>query len=90
MTGIADEQYGVNIYPNPIEKTIIIDNLPPAQNTLRVELLNDQGAAVSLDENLAPEGGRIELDTRRLNAGLYHYRIQGSAGFLLQGKLIKV
>ena len=90
VTGVTDEQYGVNIYPNPFEKTIIIDNLPPAQNTLRVELLNDQGAAVSLDETLAPEGGRIALDTRRLNAGLYHYRIQGSAGFLLQGKLIKV
>jgi lysophospholipase L1-like esterase len=90
VTGISDEQYGVNIYPNPFEKNIIIDNLPPAQHSLRVELLNDQGAAVSVDETLAPEGGRVELDTRQLNAGLYHYRIQGSAGFLLQGKLIKV
>jgi len=90
VTGVADEHYGVNIYPNPFGKSIIIDNLPPAQHRLRVELLNDQGAAVSVDETLAPDGGRIELDTRRLNAGLYHYRIQGSAGFLLQGKLIKV
>lgn len=90
VTGIRDEQYGVNVYPNPFGKNIVIDNLPPAQHTLRVELLNDQGAAVSLDEALAPEGGRIELNTQRLNAGLYHYRIQGSAGFLLQGKLIKV
>jgi lysophospholipase L1-like esterase len=90
VTGVDSEQYGANIYPNPFDASIVIDNLPPAQRSLRVELLNDQGAAVSVDETLAPEGGRLELDTRQLNAGLYHYRIQGSAGFLLQGKLIKV
>ncbi|MBL0743639.1 GDSL-type esterase/lipase family protein [Chryseolinea lacunae] len=90
VTGIKDERYGVRIYPNPFDKSLVIENLPETQRSYSLELVDEQGSVVWQEEALASLAGKIELNTHALRAGLYHYRLKGSEGLLMQGKIIRL
>lgn len=90
VTGIKDERYGVHIYPNPFDKSLVIENLPDTQRSYALELVNEQGSVVWQDDALASIAGKIEVNTHALRAGLYHYRLKGSEGLVMQGKIIRL
>ncbi|HTJ48491.1 MAG TPA: GDSL-type esterase/lipase family protein [Cyclobacteriaceae bacterium] len=85
VTGIRDEQFGINVYPNPFNDAISFSKLPPNEN-LTICFMDSKGA-LALAKNLS--GDVASIVTPQLANGLYYYRLSNSKGVIKQGRLFK-
>lgn len=87
VTGIRDERFGINLYPNPFGNQLTIENLLYLDQPVTFRLIDMKGALAYNHESVLSD--REELDTTSLPPGLYQYQFQDAAGQLISGKLVK-
>ena len=81
-TGITESiKRDINIYPNPANKTIIIDGLQAG----KIEIINLQGQVIK-NINITEE--RTTIDISKLSGGIYTMKIKTNDGIVVK-KLIK-
>ena len=81
-TGITESiKRDINIYPNPANKTIIIDGLQAG----KIEIINLQGQVIK-NINITEE--RTTIDISKLSGGIYTMKIKTNDGIVVK-RLIK-
>lgn len=85
VTGIKDEQYGINVYPNPFSDAISFSKLPPDENLI-IRFTDSKGMLV-LARHLS--GDESSITTPQLANGLYYYKLSNSKRVIKQGRLFK-
>lgn len=87
VTGIRDERFGINLYPNPFGSQLTIENLLYLDQPVTFRLIDMKGALAYNHESVLSD--RVALDTTLLPPGLYQYQLQDAAGQVISGKLVK-
>jgi lysophospholipase L1-like esterase len=87
VTGIRDEQFGINLYPNPFQNFLILDNLLYLEQPVKFSLIDPTGSIALTREWMQIDS--IELDTSLLASGAYNFQLETSSGDKIAGKLLK-
>lgn len=87
VTGIRDERFGVEVYPNPFQSTLFLENLLYLEQPIKFTLIDGEGSAALKKEWLQVDS--VELDTALLSPGQYIFQFETSSGEVLSGKLVK-
>ncbi len=61
VTGIHDEQFGINLYPNPFQNFLILDNLLYLEQPVKFSLIDISGKMTFTHEWMQVDS--IEIDT---------------------------
>ena len=77
----------LNIYPNPANDLIIMDNLPNRQTQLKIDLLDVTGCRVD-SFSVPPNQTRFEYNSSLLKPGVYLIRITSQTGYSIE-KIVK-
>lgn len=79
----------IELYPNPVNSTLFIREVPTQDFPITVNLYNQLGQKLS-DQHFEQQGGELELDCSSIPRGLYFYQILNEENDLLKaGKLEK-
>lgn len=87
VTGIQDEQFGINLYPNPFQNFLVLDNLLYLEQPVKFSLIDVAGKMTLTHEWMQVDS--IEIDTTLLAAGAYNFQLETSNGEKISGKLLK-
>ena len=79
-----------NLYPNPSKKTVKMDISLSSQQTVKIEIFNQQNKKFLtwLDEILEKGGHKLEFNTQSLSSGLYYIHSQVGNQFRIEKLLI--
>ena len=82
------ELSSIQIYPNPVGTSILIDNLPGSEKSFQIILYDTTGKTV-YQKGFISITGKTPLSIEHLTPGTYFYKLSGRTAVLKAGKLIK-
>jgi len=86
ITGVSEENIDpMDVYPNPTEDFIIVDEIAENIGTVRFALFDISGKKV-LERSLT---GQKRIDLSELNSGIYLYQIFSDQELIQNGKLAR-
>ena len=81
--------FGLDIYPNPVEHVLYITNENDMLNDAQLEIIDNSGKRLYLQEIEAGGGSTIEVDMSGYSEGMYFIRIRNKQGSWMD-KIIKL
>jgi len=87
VTGIHDEEFGINLYPNPFHDFLMLDNLLYLEQPVKFALTDLTGSVAVEQEWMQIDS--VELNTSHLASGAYYFQLETSAGDKISGKILK-
>lgn len=87
IKGIHDEQFGINLYPNPFQNFLVLENLLYLEQPVKFSL-TDASEKINLTHDWM-QVDNIEVDTSAITSGAYTFHLETSAGEKISGKILK-